>query len=131
LISFLFVRSCLASLTLNVKLFPMGKHLYKRSETTRKLTLNGGRLMNAFGKGFVVASAVATLLASGSLTAKADEKAGGEVACAGINSCKGQGSCAGEGHSCAGKNACKGQGWVKVKSEKDCTDQGGKVVKSE
>jgi hypothetical protein len=87
--------------------------------------------MNAFGKGFVVASAVATLLASGNLTARADEKAGGEVSCAGINSCKGHGSCAGEGHSCAGKNACKGQGWVKVKSEKECTDQGGKVVKPE
>jgi len=85
--------------------------------------------MNAFGKGFVIASAVATLVASGALSARAaDEKAGGEVSCAGINSCKGQGSCSGEGHSCAGKNSCKGQGWVKAKSEKECTDKGGKVV---
>lgn len=87
--------------------------------------------MNAFGKGFVVASAVATLIASGRLSAKADEKAGGEVVCDGINSCKGHGTCAGEGHSCAGKNSCKGQGHTKVKSEKECTDQGGKVVKAE
>lgn len=86
--------------------------------------------MNAFGKGFVIASAVATLIGSGSLTAKADEKAGGDVVCAGINACKGQGSCAGEGHSCAGKNSCKGQGHTNVKSEKECTDKGGKVVKS-
>ena len=84
--------------------------------------------MNAFGRGFVIASAVATLIASGSLAAKAAEKAGGEVSCAGINSCKGQSSCAGEGHSCAGKNACKGQGWVKAKSAKECTDKGGKVI---
>jgi uncharacterized membrane protein len=112
-----------------VETFLVLRHLYKPSETTRKSILNGGGLMNAFGKGFVIASAVATLIASGSLAAKADEKAGGEVSCAGINSCKGHGNCAGEGHSCSGKNACKGQGWVKVKSEKECTDQGGKVVK--
>ena len=88
--------------------------------------------MNSFGKGVMVAGAVAALIASGSLTARAaDEKAGGEVQCAGVNACKGQGSCAGEGHSCAGKNSCKGQGWVKASSAKECADKGGKVVKAE
>ena len=88
--------------------------------------------MNAFGKGMMIASAVATLIASGSLVARAADKAGGdEVQCAGINACKGQGSCSGAGHSCSGKNSCKGQGWVKASSEKECTDKGGKVVKSE
>ena len=46
--------------------------------------------MNAFGKGIMIASAVATLVASGSLTARAADKAGGDkVHCSGINSCKG------------------------------------------
>ena len=48
--------------------------------------------------------------------------------CAGINSCKGTGSCAGGGHGCGGQNGCKGQGWVATKTEKECTDKGGKVV---
>ena len=48
--------------------------------------------------------------------------------CAGINSCKGTGSCAGGGHGCGGQNGCKGQGWTPTKTEKECTDKGGKVV---
>jgi uncharacterized membrane protein len=86
--------------------------------------------MNSFGKGVLIASAVATLIASGSLVARAEDKAGGDkVRCAGINECKGHGSCAGEGHSCAGKNACKGQGWVET-SAAECAQKGGKVVES-
>jgi len=34
-------------------------------------------------------------------------------------------------HACAGKNECKGKGWVKVKSEEECTKKGGNVVKEE
>ncbi|MBM4256011.1 MAG: hypothetical protein FJ147_08955 [Deltaproteobacteria bacterium] len=85
--------------------------------------------MNAFGKGLMIASAVATLVTSGALTARAaDDKAGSDkVHCSGINACKGQGACSGAGHSCSGKNACKGQGWVET-SAKECTDKGGKVV---
>lgn len=86
--------------------------------------------MNSFGKGVLLASAVATLIASGSLVARAEDKAGGEkVRCAGINECKGHGSCASDGHSCAGKNSCKGQGWVAT-SAAECTQKGGKVVES-
>ena len=84
--------------------------------------------MNAFGKGIMIASAVATLVASGTLTARAEgDKAGGKVHCSGINSCKGSGSCACGGHGCKGQNACKGQGWVET-SAKECADKGGKVV---
>ena len=87
--------------------------------------------MNAFGKGIVIASAVATLLASGTLVAQAEDKAGGDkVRCAGINECKGHGSCAGEGHSCKGQNSCKGQGWVET-SAAECSEKGGKVVEGE
>jgi len=82
--------------------------------------------MNA--KGFLIATAAATLLLSGALTARAGEKAGGDqVICNGINACKGQGSCAGAGHSCAGKNACKGEGHTKTTAA-DCTAKGGKIV---
>ncbi len=87
--------------------------------------------MNSFGKGILIASAVATLITSGSLVAQAADKAGGEkVRCAGINECKGHGSCASAEHSCAGKNSCKGQGWVEA-SAAECSQKGGKVVKGE
>jgi len=85
--------------------------------------------MNAFGKGLMIASAVASLIASGTLVARAADKTTGDVVqCAGINSCKGQGSCAGGGHSCKAQNSCKGQGWVETSSAKECTAKGGKVV---
>jgi hypothetical protein len=80
-------------------------------------------------KGAVIASAVASLFASG--IAFADDKAAtGDkgVKCAGVNSCKGTGSCAGAKNSCAGKNSCKGTGWSYTPTAKDCTDKGGKVV---
>ena len=84
--------------------------------------------MNSFGKGIMIASAVASLIASGSLVARAADKAGDDkVHCAGINECAGHGSCASAEHSCAGKNACKGQGWVDV-SVAECTQKGGKPI---
>jgi hypothetical protein len=87
--------------------------------------------MNSFGKGILIASAVATLITSGSLVAQAADKAGGEkVRCAGINECKGHGSCDSAEHFCAGKNSCKGQGWVEA-SAAECSQKGGKVVKGE
>lgn len=85
--------------------------------------------------GMVLATAVMSLLATGSFIAgdegkKAEEKS---VKCYGINECKGHGACgAPDGsHDCAGKNACKGKGWVKVENEKACTDKGGKVLEDE
>lgn len=85
--------------------------------------------------GFVVAAAVVGMLAGGHQFQAGDEakKEGKSVKCSGINACKGHGECsAADGsHMCAGKNECKGKGWVTVKSEKDCTDKGGTVVKEE
>ena len=80
------------------------------------------------GKGILIAGTAAALILSGQVSARADEKTGGEVHCSGINACKGQGTCAGANNSCQGKNACKGQGVVKVSSAEECAKKGGKVV---
>ncbi len=50
------------------------------------------------------------------------------VKCGGTNACKGQSACKGATNACKGQNGCKGQGTSEVKSEKDCTTKGGKVV---
>lgn len=85
--------------------------------------------------GFVVATAVIGMLAGGHQFMAGDAKKDGDktVKCSGANACKGQGECgAADGsHACAGHNECKGKGWIKVKSEKECTDKGGTVVKDE
>jgi len=89
--------------------------------------------VNRKAVGFAVASAVVGMLATGYQFTSDSKKDEGSVKCAGINSCKGTGACgAADGsHACAGKNECKGKGWVKVKSDKECTDKGGTVVKDE
>lgn len=81
-------------------------------------------------KGALLASAVATLFATGvASAAEKDAKAAGhEVKCAGVNACAGKGACGMVKNTCAGKNGCKGQGWVKEKSAQACTDKGGKVM---
>ena len=85
--------------------------------------------------GFIVAASVVGMLAGGYQFAGDDAKkdSGNTVKCSGVNSCKGHGECgAADGsHACAGKNECKGKGWVKVKSEEECTKKGGTVVKEE
>ncbi len=82
-------------------------------------------------KGMLIASAAASLIMAGVLTARADEgKAGGDqVQCQGVNACKGQGSCASAENSCAGKNACKGHGVLEM-SKAECTKKGGKVIEA-
>ena len=85
--------------------------------------------MNSFSKGIMVASAVASLVLSGAVVARAADKAGSEpVQCAGINACKGKGSCAGAQNACKAQNECKGKGWVETSSAEECTQKGGKVV---
>ncbi len=87
--------------------------------------------MNALGKGILVASAVAGLVLSGSVAARAADKAGAEpVNCAGINSCKGHGSCAGAENACKAQNECKGKGWVETSSAEECTEKGGTIVQA-
>ena len=84
--------------------------------------------MTKTNKGMLIAGAAAALFLSGAVSARAEEKAGGDqVICSGVNACKGQGTCAGAGHSCAGQNASKAQGNVKA-SAADCKTKGGKVV---
>jgi len=91
--------------------------------------MNGKKLM-----GLAVATAVVGMLAAGSnLVRSGEESAETEktVKCYGINECSGHGECgAPDGsHDCAGKNSCKGKGWVKVATEEECTEAGGKVIK--
>ena len=84
--------------------------------------------MHPLGKGIVIASAVATLALSGSLTAAAQDKGKMEpVKCAGANECKGKGSCKSAMNDCKGKNACKGKGFVETKDVKECATKGGKA----
>jgi hypothetical protein len=89
-------------------------------------------MIKDLSKGAAVATAVFALLSSGSaLAGEKMEKAkegSNVVQCSGINACKGQGACHGAANACKSQNACKGQGWVETKTEKECTDKGGKVV---
>src|SRR5438034_10799461 len=77
-------------------------------------------------KGMLIASAAASLIMAGALTARADQgKTGGDmVDCAGVNACKGQGSCATAQNPCAGKKGGKGKGGVEV-SGGGCAKEGG------
>ncbi|MBI2083136.1 MAG: hypothetical protein HYT76_06160 [Deltaproteobacteria bacterium] len=85
--------------------------------------------MNKKLKGAILATAVAGFFfAAGTVNAAEEKKEEAKVKCSGINACGGKGACGGAEHDCAGKNSCKGKGWVKVGSEKECTDKGGKVV---
>lgn len=80
--------------------------------------------------GAIVATAVAGLFLAGSAmaTEEAGKKEEAKIHCSGINACAGKGGCKGVDNACAGKNGCKGKGWIGVKTEKECTDKGGKVV---
>jgi hypothetical protein len=87
--------------------------------------------MNGVGRGVLIASAAAALLLGGNVVARATDKAGGEVHCAGINECKGKGSCAGAENACKAQNACKGKGYVDVSSAEECIKKGGKILAPE
>src|SRR5205814_8805380 len=80
-------------------------------------------------KGVLIASAAASLIMAGALTARADEgkKGGDAVKCAGVNACKGRGSCATAENSWAGKNGGKGKG-AGERSVGDCGKKGGRVA---
>ena len=69
--------------------------------------------MHPISKGFMIATAVATMAIGGSLQAMAQDKAqSAPVKCAGLNSCKGQ-------------NACKGKSFVETKTAAECNQRGG------
>ena len=84
--------------------------------------------MHPLGKGIMIATAVATLAVSGSLTAMAQDKGKMEpVKCVGANECNGKGSCKSAMNDCKGKNECKGKGFVETKDVKECAMKGGKA----
>lgn len=86
--------------------------------------------MKRVSRGLLIATAAATMVVAGAISAPATDKMGSEVHCAGVNECKGKGSCAGAENGCKGKNACKGKGFVDMSSAEDCVKKGGKVVES-
>ena len=81
-------------------------------------------------KNAVIATAVASLFASGAVLAKekTSKKSSDSVKCAGVNECKGHGGCKSEANACKGQNGCKGQSFEMTKSAKDCEAKGGKVM---
>ena len=83
--------------------------------------------MHPVSKGFMIATAVATMAIGGNLQAMAQDKAqSAPVKCAGLNSCKGQGSCKSAGfNDCKGQNACKGKSFVETKTAAECNQRGG------
>lgn len=75
------------------------------------------------------AVAAASLFAMAPITAVQANETG--VQCWGVNECKGHNDCKTDKNACKGHAECKGQGFVNMKSEKECTDKGGKVQKHE
>jgi len=87
--------------------------------------------MHPLSKGITIATAVASMVLSGNVAATAQDKAKGDmVRCAGLNECKGKGACKSAQNDCKGKNACKGKGFMETKSMQECTQKGGKALKS-
>ncbi|MFN7951618.1 MAG: hypothetical protein U0610_07815 [bacterium] len=86
--------------------------------------------MRTVVQGALIATAVASLFASGTALAAGEPAASAKVKCLGINACKGQSLCSAPGlsHSCAGHNECKGKGWIYAASADECTGKGGRLV---
>ena len=80
-------------------------------------------------QGFLIASAVASLFATGCHSSAAQPKAKetAQIRCEGANACKGKSACETKTHACAGQNACKGQGWITTTAQ-DCAAKGGKAM---
>jgi hypothetical protein len=82
-------------------------------------------------KNAVIATAVASLFASGAVLAKEKtSKKTAEVKCAGVNECKGHGGCKSATNACKGQNGCKGTSFETTKTAKECEAKGGKVMAS-
>jgi len=82
--------------------------------------------MNSISKGCSFAGAAASLVLSGSVGARADEKMGGDVFCSGINAAKARPR-ARRRPRVRGKNSCKEPAITKS-TQADCQAKGGKVV---
>ncbi len=84
-------------------------------------------------KGKLIAAAVAGMFTTAVpyIALAGDAKDAAKIKCEGGNSCKGKGGCKSAANDCAGKNGCKGKGYIMTKTEKECTDAGGKVAKAD
>ena len=84
-------------------------------------------------KGKVMAAALAGLFTTAVpfIALAGDAKDEAKVKCEGGNACKGKGGCKSASNDCAGHNGCKGKSFTMTKTEKECTDAGGKVAKAE
>ena len=80
-------------------------------------------------KGLLLAAAVGALFSMTSFAAHSNTNEA-KITCAGANACKGQSACKSASNACKGQNSCKGNGIIMTKTEKECTDMGGKVQKS-
>lgn len=82
-------------------------------------------------KGALIASAVASLIATAGCNSDSDKEGAGtqaeQIRCLGGNECAGMSECAGgpAGGECAGLNECMGQGWVYADSAEECEQKGG------
>lgn len=75
----------------------------------------------------MLATAAASLFASGMTMAAEGATAEAKVHCGGVNSCKGSSDCKTAHNSCKGMNSCKGQGFLAL-PKAECDAKGGKVV---
>ena len=75
----------------------------------------------------MLATAAASLFASGMTLAADAPTAEAKVHCGGVNSCKGTSDCKTAHNACKGQNSCKGQGF-KALTKAECDAKGGKVV---
>ena len=75
----------------------------------------------------LLATAAASMFASG--ITYAGDMSGGEakVHCGGVNACKGTSDCKTATNACKGQNSCKGHGF-KVMTKAECDAAGGKVI---
>jgi hypothetical protein len=85
--------------------------------------------MSQLKSGVAIATAAAALFTAGLMATPTVQAADMGVKCVGANSCKGHSECKTAKSECKGQNSCKGTGWKTTKSEKECTDAGGKVDK--
>jgi hypothetical protein len=87
--------------------------------------------MRTRAKGAMLAAAVAVAFMAnpvGAEDSSSNYQMPTYVACLGANSCKAQSLCKSFDHACQGMNSCKGKGFVMMKTEKECTDKGGKAI---
>ncbi len=75
----------------------------------------------------MLATAAASLFASGMTLAADMPTSEAKVHCGGVNSCKGTSDCKTATNACKGQNSCKGHGF-KAMTKAECDAAGGTVI---